>query len=122
MPAVAAVLTVNNDAFLDVNEYGDWKLEDAVGLDRVERVGLKHKFHKLQKKCCAKKRKVLMSVAEPFTLANKLLGSVDEHISMTERATGADCGDEHGAGSETDTDEQDGSCKSVGRCSDKSYL
>lgn len=38
-PAPAAVPTVINEALLDVNKDGYWYLEDAVGLDKVERAG-----------------------------------------------------------------------------------
>lgn len=44
-------------------------------------------MRKLQVECRAKRQKVLKSVAEASTLANKLLGSIGAHMSMAKRAT-----------------------------------
>lgn len=86
---VAALPAVNNNSLLDVNADSDWRLEDAVALGEVKRVGLKHKSRELLKKCCAKRWKVSTSVAESFTLTSELLGTVDAHMSMTERVARA---------------------------------
>lgn len=44
---VEAVRSVNCDAFLDLNEGDDWKLEGAGGLDKVECVEVKRKLRDL---------------------------------------------------------------------------
>lgn len=93
---VAAVPTFDNDALLDVNEDDDCKLEGTVGLDEVERDSVRRKLRELQEKCRAKRRKVLTSVAEAFTLANELLDSVEACMSVAERATRTNLGEELG--------------------------
>lgn len=52
---VAVVPAVDNEVLLDVNVRDGSKLEGAVGLDEVERVGIKRKLRKLQKTCRVKR-------------------------------------------------------------------
>lgn len=106
-PVVAAVPAVYNDAFLDVNEDEDWELEGAVGLEDVERPGLKRKLRELQEKRPFKRQKVSTSVAEAFTLASKLLSSADAHMFKAELATRVNRGDELKVEHQTVAEEQD---------------
>lgn len=56
----------------------DLDLEVAVGLDKVERVGVKRRFKDLQVSCCTKRRKVPNTVAEVVELADELVKQVGE--------------------------------------------
>lgn len=85
-PALAAVPAVDNDTLLDVNEDDDWELKGAVGLDTVDRAGLKRKMQELQEECRAMKGEAPTSVAEAFTLTNEQLGIVDARMSKVKRA------------------------------------
>lgn len=104
---VAAVPIVDFDTLLDVKENGNEKLEIAVGLDTVERVKVKRKLCELQEKFRAERLKVPTPVAEVFTLANELFGSVNAHMSTVERVTLVNRGKGLGVKSGTMTDEQD---------------
>lgn len=46
-PVIVAVLTVDVDALLNLNEDNDWELKGAVGLDEVEPVRVNRKMCKL---------------------------------------------------------------------------
>lgn len=81
-PVVTAGFTVDSDALLDVSEDDDGEFEGVAGLDEVELVRVNRKVRESQVKCCAKRRKVLTTVAYRFTLANELFGSVNVHMSM----------------------------------------
>lgn len=39
------------------DEYDDWELEDAIGLNKAEHVGMKWRLQDLQESCRAKKGK-----------------------------------------------------------------
>lgn len=110
---VAAVYTVDSDASLDVNEDGDWEPEGSIRLDKVECVEVKRKLRGLQKMCRIKRREVPTSVAEAFSLANKLLGNVDAHMFMAERAALVNRGEKFEVEPETVTDEEAGGLKAL---------
>lgn len=46
-PVIAAAFAVDNDTLIGETEDDDWKLESAVRLDDVRRVGLKRKLREL---------------------------------------------------------------------------
>lgn len=106
---VAVILAVDNDALVDVGDGDDRKLEAAVSSDEIECVGVKCKLRELQEKCLAKNRKVYTFFVEAFKLANELLSSVDAHMSMVERASRVNRGEE--VKFEIMMDERDGSRK-----------
>lgn len=84
---VAAVPTVKNDTLLTVNEDNGWQLKNVAGLEKVKQARSKCGLRDLQKKYLAKRQKILTSVAESFTFANKLLDCRDALLCMTERVT-----------------------------------
>lgn len=96
-----------------MNKDVDWELKDVVGLHEIERVGVKRKLRGLQEKCPAKRRKATPSVAEMFTLAIKLPGSVDAQTSIAEHATCINLEYKLGINLKPFTDEQDGSRKAL---------
>lgn len=104
-----AVPAVGKDALLDVDKSDDRQLEGAVNLVKIERVGARRKLRELHEKRDAKMQNVWKSVAEPFTLTNKLFGSVTVHMSIAERASSVNGGEELKVDREAMTDEQDGS-------------
>lgn len=68
---------------------------------------MKRKLFELQKKCCAKRRKVPTTVTETFTLANELFGSVEAYTSIVERATRLNCVEDPEVGLDNVTVERD---------------
>lgn len=82
---------------------------------------MKRKLHELQEKCRVKRQKVPTYVVETFTSANKLVDSVDTHMSMAKRAAHVNCvrrrrrggGAELVGEPEIETDEQDVICKGL---------
>lgn len=56
-PEVAATPVVGVDATLAVTEDENWKLKISVGLDEVERIGVRHKLRELQKETVSPRNK-----------------------------------------------------------------
>lgn len=112
-PADAAVPTVSVDGLYVVDSNDNWELKGAVGSDAVEHVGVKHKLRELLEKYCAKRRKILTSVADSFKLVSRLLGSVEAFSSMAEHATCLLRGDEPEVGPKSMTINRDENFKAV---------